>query len=188
MALTSVQLMSVAFEEQFLSSCKLNTCKEAQVRMLQGVDLATLKLQKANGKAAGIEYRVGKNIPKLTLDDNDKRGLVPYAANCHCGAVTYTINFPSLFSGENEVRRCNCSICTRDGYLLVYPNRTDVIFHTGLDHLRSYLFGSRTAPHKFFPACGSSVLIDPIGKNSLDFLCMNVCIVKVNAALMETSC
>lgn len=159
-----------------------------QVRLLQGVDLTTLKVRYPDRKGFGKQYQVGKDIPTPVSDDITKRGLVPYAANCHCGAITYTINTSPLYSGENEVRRCNCSICTHNGYLLVYPNRTDVIFHTGFDHLRSYLFGSKSFPHKFCPTCGSSVFIDPVGKIGRDFLTMNVGKLRKHTTLGITSC
>ncbi|KAK7954441.1 hypothetical protein PG996_015253 [Apiospora saccharicola] len=55
---------------------------------------------------------------------------------------------------------CNCSICTKNGYLFVYPKCKDVVFHSGEHHLSSYRFGGKKKPHKFCPSCGTSVLID----------------------------
>ncbi|KZP24973.1 hypothetical protein FIBSPDRAFT_734698, partial [Athelia psychrophila] len=92
-----------------------------------------------------------------------------YPANCHCGAFTYTVRIPSL--SNHEVLRCTCSICVVNGYLMVYPKRPDVIFHTGHESLKSYTFGTKKGLHKFCPTCGSSVLIDFQGS---DQLCINV--------------
>lgn len=62
-----------------------------------------------------------------------------YEANCHCGAVKFKVRIPSL--ANVEVNCCDCFICSRNGYLLVYPSKEDVVFHTGYDHLKSYGFG-----------------------------------------------
>lgn len=80
-----------------------------------------------------------------------------YDGNCHCGAVRYTVQTTPLES--QKVTRCNCSVCTKNGYYLIYPSPSDVVFHQGKDHLTSYRFASKKAQHKFCPTCGSSVLI-----------------------------
>jgi hypothetical protein len=95
--------------------------------------------------------------------------LTSYHGGCHCGAVTFTVRIPSL--SDHNVNRCNCSICSHNGYLLVYPKRTDVDFHTGYDTMISYCFGDKMRPHKFCPTCGSSVMIEPDGR---DIVCLNV--------------
>ena len=82
-----------------------------------------------------------------------------YEANCHCGAVKYKVHTPSL-EGQ-RVTNCNCSICCKNGYLNIYPKRTDVVFHSGKDHMKGYLFGEKKCVHKFCPTCGSSLFVDP---------------------------
>lgn len=89
--------------------------------------------------------------------DEKKPELVSYDAKCHCGATTYTVSIPSL--EHHEVALCNCSICTTNGYLLVYPDRQDVVFHSGEDQLKTYSFGRHMVDHEFCPTCGSSVFI-----------------------------
>ena len=83
---------------------------------------------------------------------------VTYKANCHCGRVKFTVALPDI--RNNKVLSCNCSICTKNGYLLVYPKVEDVKFISGQDELKSYRFGTATKPHKFCPECGTSILID----------------------------
>ncbi|XDG01458.1 hypothetical protein ABKA04_001073 [Annulohypoxylon sp. FPYF3050] len=83
---------------------------------------------------------------------------VTYKANCHCGQTRFTVELPDIRS--SKVNRCNCSICTRNGYLLVYPKRDDVKFQSGWDELSSYRFGNSLKSHRFCPKCGTSVLID----------------------------
>jgi len=126
------------------------------VRLFQDIDINDLKCKDVNGKEMKPEYQA----PKMPEDDAPTADseLSAYPANCHCGAVTYTVRIPSLT--HHEVVSCNCSICTRNGYLLVYPERKDVIFHSGYDHMVSYFCGRKQNGHKFCPSCGSSILID----------------------------
>jgi len=88
-----------------------------------------------------------------------------YKANCHCGQVKLTFTIPKPLE-ESEVCRCNCSICTKSGYILVYPKREDVAFTAGEATLSEYRFGKKNKPHKFCPNCGTSMFID--FKDALD--------------------
>ncbi|KAG9029672.1 hypothetical protein FRB95_005013 [Tulasnella sp. JGI-2019a] len=90
-----------------------------------------------------------------------------YKGNCHCGALQYTVVLPrSLEAKPAWVVSCNCSICTRNGYLLVYPLVKDVTFTKGsLEDTKGYEFGNKRASHRFCPNCGSSVFVDDV-KNS----------------------
>ncbi|MCJ1292730.1 hypothetical protein MMC34_004283 [Xylographa carneopallida] len=81
-----------------------------------------------------------------------------YEANCHCGAVRYKVLAPRL--QDVPFKACNCSVCTKNGYLNLYPKRHEVVFHQGFDTLAEYRFGSKSKTHKFCPVCGSSILID----------------------------
>ncbi|KAI0107629.1 glutathione-dependent formaldehyde-activating, GFA [Hypoxylon sp. NC0597] len=84
--------------------------------------------------------------------------VITYKANCHCGRTRFTVDLADIRS--LKVTRCNCSICTRNGYLLVYPRVEDVKFESGLDELSSYCFGKSLKYHRFCSKCGTSVLID----------------------------
>lgn len=81
-----------------------------------------------------------------------------YEASCHCGTVKYRINLPDLSS--HQVNSCNCSVCTKNGYLLVYPKPSEVEWHQGYDTLKAYKFGHKKLTHRFCDNCGSSILID----------------------------
>jgi hypothetical protein len=81
-----------------------------------------------------------------------------YNGNCHCGQIKLKLKHRPL-EVESPVR-CNCSICTKNGYLLIYPKVEDVEFIRGEDKMSSYVFATKTRPHKFCPICGTSILID----------------------------
>lgn len=121
----------------------------------------------------------------VAQDDEDPRLRLPvpktsrsatYTAHCHCGAVRLSFALsPPL--PEHPVRRCNCSVCARNGYLLVYPHRADlaVTVEAGAEGLRTYTFGKRRNKHRFCGGCGSSVFFDPeIGVEGMDILGVNV--------------
>jgi hypothetical protein len=100
--------------------------------------------------------------------------LISYDANCHCGAVTFTVKIPTL---QNlKVTSCNCSFCTRNGYLMVYPERKNVTFHSGYDNLTSYFVLHKNL-HKFCSTCGSSILAEAVAEvkaGEKHFIAINV--------------
>jgi hypothetical protein len=94
-------------------------------------------------------------LPKFDLKDAEK-----YNATCHCGSIRYTVTLSPPFE-RHPIVSCNCSICLKNGYLLVYPTRERVSFQCGEDGLRSYSFGNKRNQHKFCACCGSSIFFDP---------------------------
>ncbi|KAJ7824917.1 Mss4-like protein [Mycena leptocephala] len=82
--------------------------------------------------------------------------LVKYRGNCHCGAFKFIFKAPEL----KEVFACNCSICSKKGYLWVLPARNEdfVVVKGEESALQTYEFGKRTTEHKFCPTCGTSVI------------------------------
>ena len=78
--------------------------------------------------------------------------LQTYTSSCHCGQVRLQAKLPPLT--ETHICNCNCSICTKNGYLLVYPKREDVTFLSGEDNLIQYRFASKLKPHMSCKTCG----------------------------------
>jgi hypothetical protein len=55
-----------------------------------------------------------------------------YKASCHCGAFSYSVTASPPLNGPNAtVLECNCSICTRNGYLFIYVPNDRIIFSQG---------------------------------------------------------
>jgi hypothetical protein len=50
-----------------------------------------------------------------------------YKGSCHCGAVKFSFTLETPLE-DSDVVKCNCSMCTRNGYLLVYPKGSDMTF------------------------------------------------------------
>ena len=69
---------------------------------------------------------------------------------CHCGAVRFQVEAEL----PRELERCNCSVCSKSGYLhLVVPNQQFTLFQ-GEENLTTYTFNSRVAKHYFCKTCG----------------------------------
>ena len=75
---------------------------------------------------------------------------VTHRGGCHCGAVRFEVDAPA----EAEVHACNCSICTRLGYLHLIVARASFRLLSGSEQLSRYRFNTRTAEHLFCRVCG----------------------------------
>ncbi|KAL2072501.1 hypothetical protein VTL71DRAFT_11844 [Oculimacula yallundae] len=84
---------------------------------------------------------------------------ITHEASCHCGNVKFTVTMDDPFPTQT-VNKCNCTICTQNGYVFVYPPRHDIHFTKGFETLGEYKFNTKLKTHKFCKNCGTSILID----------------------------
>ncbi len=76
---------------------------------------------------------------------------------CHCGAVRFSIAVePPL-----ELLDCNCSICSKTGFLHLIVQHENFELLSGQDSLQSYRFGSGAAEHLFCQICGIKSFYQP---------------------------
>ena len=76
--------------------------------------------------------------------------MITHSGGCHCGRVRFEVSAPARI----EVIDCNCSICSKSGYLhLIVPKFRFKLLH-GQDALSTYQFNTGTARHLFCSACG----------------------------------
>jgi len=82
---------------------------------------------------------------------------VIYQGSCHCGAVRFEIEAPEHL----EVDDCNCSICSKAGFLhLILPlGRFRLL--GGADQLSTYTFNTGVAKHTFCRTCGIKPFYTP---------------------------
>jgi hypothetical protein len=68
---------------------------------------------------------------------------------CHCGAVRFRVT-----AELDRVTECNCSMCTKKGFLhlIVPPEQFDLV--SGRDDLTTYTFNTGAAQHTFCKHCG----------------------------------
>jgi hypothetical protein len=72
-----------------------------------------------------------------------------HEGGCHCGSVRFRLR------GElGVVTECNCSMCTKKGYLHVIVARERFELLRGEDALATYTFNTQVAKHHFCTTCG----------------------------------
>lgn len=76
--------------------------------------------------------------------------LVTHRGGCHCGRV----RFEALAAAKVEVSECNCSMCSKAGYLHLVVRAEHFKLLTGSDVLSTYSFNTGTAKHLFCSVCG----------------------------------
>jgi hypothetical protein len=72
-----------------------------------------------------------------------------YRGGCHCGQVAYEVDGPIERASE-----CNCSICTKKGYVHWIVPRDRFRLLTPPDEIATYRFNTGVAQHHFCPRCG----------------------------------
>lgn len=70
--------------------------------------------------------------------------------SCHCGAVRFTVRLPR----EIRPRRCNCSICSMKGAVMIDVQKEDLSIDHGEELLTLYTFNTGEAKHRFCSRCG----------------------------------
>ncbi len=71
------------------------------------------------------------------------------SGSCHCGAVAFSV--------EGEIEQaieCNCSHCSRKGFLLWFVPRSALDVSSGTDKLTTYTFNKHVIAHQFCAVCG----------------------------------
>ena len=72
-----------------------------------------------------------------------------YRGGCHCGRVAFEVDGTCT-----TVTVCNCSICTKKGYLHWIVPRAAFRLLRGADELTTYTFNTGVARHHFCRTCG----------------------------------
>jgi len=73
-----------------------------------------------------------------------------YTGSCHCGAVVFEVEASEAI----DCHECNCSICSRTGYLHLIVPASRFSLLQGEDMLTTYTFDSAEAKHRFCKTCG----------------------------------
>jgi hypothetical protein len=69
---------------------------------------------------------------------------------CHCGAVRFEVEAPESL----QVTRCNCSICSKSGFLHLIVPKDRFRLLSGEAALTTYTFNTGVAKHTFCKICG----------------------------------
>jgi hypothetical protein len=103
-----------------------------------------------------------------------------YEGGCHCGRVRFRV------TGDlSRVSECNCSICTKKGYLhmIVPRNRFELL--SDESDIATYTFNTGVAKHHFCRVCGVHSFYVP--RSDPDKIDVNVrCLDGVDVAAIKT--
>lgn len=94
------------------------------------------------------------------------------AGGCHCGAVRFSIDIDP----HPRLLDCNCSICSKTGYLHLIVPEAEFSLQSGAEHLESYRFGTGAAEHLFCRTCGIKSFYRPRSHPeawSVNFRCLD---------------
>ena len=69
-----------------------------------------------------------------------------YRGGCHCGRVRFEVR-----GNLERVSECNCSICTKKGYVHWIVPRSAFRLLTKSDDIASYAFNTKDGPASFLP-------------------------------------
>jgi len=79
-----------------------------------------------------------------------------YTGGCHCGAIKFEVNAPA----QVEVEDCNCSICSKSGFLHLIVPKSEFRLLQGAGQLQTYQFNTAIAKHYFCAICGIKPFYD----------------------------
>ncbi|KAJ7619794.1 Mss4-like protein [Mycena polygramma] len=104
-----------------------------------------------DGASTEPQYQTPEPVAVETIFE----GASVVHGSCHCGAVGYTLVSPEKLTAMKD---CNCSICSRDGALWLFPfPEVKYVTFKGLDALTEYTFAGRTTYHGFCKICGVAI-------------------------------
>ena len=69
--------------------------------------------------------------------------------SCHCGRISFEVD--GQFS---EVKECNCSHCSKKGYLLWFVPAESFRLKSGEDEYLTYKFNKHVIGHHYCKTCG----------------------------------
>lgn len=72
-----------------------------------------------------------------------------YEGGCHCGKVRMVVH-----GDLDKATICNCSICTKKGFIHLIVPPEDFELVAGKDDITTYQFNTKTAKHTFCSTCG----------------------------------
>lgn len=83
-----------------------------------------------------------------------------YTGGCHCGAVRFEVDL-----AIESLASCNCSICSRRGWLLAFGPKDKFRLLKGEGATTEYQFGKKKVHHLFCSTCGVASWGHGIGPN-----------------------
>lgn len=90
-------------------------------------------------------------MDRMQTNTGSQKLQTQYTGSCHCAAVQFEIDLPN---GLQQLRRCNCSMCSRRGAIVTSATLNGLRITQGEEVLSLYQFNTNTAQHYFCSRCG----------------------------------
>ena len=111
--------------------------------------------------AERVDGTSGGSAPGVVKCDGTSGGSAPgvvkcYEGGCHCGRVRFEVK-----TDKTVALDCNCSICTKKGYLHLIVPKEKFKLLLGELALSTYTFNTGVAKHHFCRVCGIAPFYRP---------------------------
>lgn len=93
-----------------------------------------------------------------------------FTGGCHCGAVRFSVELPPI----EQLYACNCSICSKTGWLMAMAPRSAFTLLSGEENLADYQFNHEVIHHRFCTTCGIRAFADGTNPDGSENICINV--------------
>jgi hypothetical protein len=105
-----------------------------------------------------------------------------FEGSCHCGAVRFTVD---AALPDSEIA-CNCSHCSRKGFLLSFFPRDTFTLDSGEGDLQEYLFNTHRIAHQFCTTCGTEAFAWGTGPSGEQMAAVNLrCVPAVDTGALH---
>lgn len=102
-----------------------------------------------------------------------------YDGSCHCGAVRFEVTM----AAPTKAFACNCSICSRVGWLLAFTPANTFRLLSGENELTDYQFAKKHIHHFFCRTCGIRSFSRGADKSGKETFAVNLrCLKGIDAA------
>lgn len=89
--------------------------------------------------------------------------------SCHCGQIAYEVD-----GDVSQVLECNCSHCSRKGYLLWFVPRAALRITSSTQAMSTYTFNKHVISHHFCANCGCAPFGFGVGAEGKETAAVNV--------------
>lgn len=89
--------------------------------------------------------------------------------SCHCGQIAYEVD-----GDVSQVLECNCSHCSRKGYLLWFVPRAALRITSSTQTLSTYTFNKHVISQHFCANCGCAPFGFGVGAEGKETAAVNV--------------
>lgn len=103
--------------------------------------------------------------------------LIKHTGGCHCGRVKFEVDAPA----DIQAVECNCSICSKSGFLHLIVPKSRFRLVDGAESLTTYTFNTGIARHIFCSVCGIKSFYVPRSNPdgySVNVRCLDNCTIR----------